>query len=420
MTQILSIISAIVLVFTLSATAQDVSIGERYSLESKTLNETREYLIHLPESYHHNPNISYPVLYLLDGDYNFRYVAGLLDQMSSISGQIPEMILVGIADKGTNKYRYNMRPVLELDPMNPKSGNATAFALFLKNELKAEIEKKFRTLPYSILTGHSVGGLFTVNTLLKSPSFFEAYIAISPALWINDKLIVQEADSILKSSLEMDKELYISLADETQMGVYDFVDVLDFHSPPKFKFKFEQYPKESHNSVGMVSIKDGLRYFFQDWEINREKFKTFENFKDVSMHYQKYQNKLGGETLIPELVIGNMMSAYTRENKMDEIAVMETEIADYFPSSLTSFYNVKALYQLAAEEMEMAQKTYEDNLKKYPESYKLNQGLSKVYLAQGKNEESKTYMQKAIDLAKKQNVSQWMLNILMAEQAGIK
>ena len=420
MTKKLNFISALVLMFTLSANAQNICIGERHALESKSLNETREYLIHLPESYHHNPNLNYPVLYLLDGDYNFRYVAGLLDQMSSISGQIPEMILVGIADKGTNTYRYNMRPVLELDPLNPQSGNATAFALYLKNELKDEIDKQYRTLPYNILIGHSVGGLFAINTMLKSPSFFEAYLAISPSLWINDKLIVEEADSILNSTLEMDKELFITLANETQMGVYDFVDVLDFHSPPKFKFKFERYADENHNSVGLVSISDGLRYFFDGWEINREKFRTFGSFNEISEHYQYYQKKIGGETLIPEIIIGNMMNAYTRENKMDEIGIMESEIAENFPSSLVSFYNVKALYQLAAGEREMAQKTYEDNLKKYPDSYKLNQGLSKVFLAQGKVEESKKYMEKSIDLAKKQNVSQWMLNILMEEQARME
>ena len=399
----------------LSTNAQSISIGTRGSLDSKILQESRDFLIHLPESYHQSTNINYPVVFLLDGDYNFRYVAGLLDQMSSISGQIPEMILVGIADKGTNSYQKNMSPVLEQNPLSPQSGNATAFALFLENELKPAIQNEYRTLDYNILIGHSMGGLFAINTLLKTPSFFDAYLAISPSLWFNDKLLVQEADSILRTSLELDKELYITLADETQMGVYDFLDVLEFSSPPKFSYSFKRYEDENHNSVGLLSIRDGLKNFFQGWEINKDKFRSFESFQDVSEHYQKYQHKIGGEVLIPEVLIGNMMSAYTREKKVDEIKLMETEISEFFPSSKTSFYNVKALYQLAAGEIDEAEKTYQNNLKEDPNSYKLNQGLSKVLMAKGQLEDAKKYKQKAIELATSQKVSQWLLNILQEE-----
>lgn len=406
---------SIFFLISLSLSAQDICIAERHSIESSVLNETREYLVHLPESYHQSDASSYPVLYLLDGDYNFRYVAGLLDQMSSISGQIPEMILVGIADKGSNSYQYNMKPVIELDPTNPQGGNATAFALFLKNELRAEIDKKYRTLPYNILTGHSIGGLFTINTLLKTPSFFEAYLAISPALWINNKLLITEADSIMKSYLALDKQLYITLADETQMGVYDFVDVLDYNSPPKFDYKFKQYENENHNSVGVVSIRDGLRYFFQGWEINRDKFKSFSSFADVSSHYQSYKEKVGGELLIPEVVIGNIMSAYTREMKMDEINLMEAEITTHFPASLANYQNIKGLYQMAAGEHDMALKTFEDAIKTNPNSYKLHQGLSKVYLGKQESNKAKELMEEAIELAKEQKTAQWMMNILLEE-----
>lgn len=56
---------------------QNITIGFRDTVFSKTLNQDRELSIYLPSSYHSSPNQKYPALYILDGDYNFQYVAGL-------------------------------------------------------------------------------------------------------------------------------------------------------------------------------------------------------------------------------------------------------------------------------------------------------------------------------------------------------
>ena len=81
----------------------------------------------LPESYYSNPNATYPVIYLLDGDYNTFAVSGMLDMLANKGQVIPDVILVGIADSGKAKYRSYMAPSFGKDT----SDLATNFANYL-------------------------------------------------------------------------------------------------------------------------------------------------------------------------------------------------------------------------------------------------------------------------------------------------
>ena len=81
----------------------------------------------LPESYYSNPNATYPVIYLLDGDYNTFAVSGMLDMLANKGQVIPDVILVGIADSGKAKYRSYMAPSFGKDTPDL----ATNFANYL-------------------------------------------------------------------------------------------------------------------------------------------------------------------------------------------------------------------------------------------------------------------------------------------------
>lgn len=52
---------------------------ERGSLFSNALDEERSYQIYLPESYHYSKKGNYPVVYMVDGDYNFYYQTGIVE-----------------------------------------------------------------------------------------------------------------------------------------------------------------------------------------------------------------------------------------------------------------------------------------------------------------------------------------------------
>ena len=80
-----------------------INIGERKMIASKVLQEERAFQVYLPASYFYSEKGSFPVIYIMDGDYNFHYETGLIELLSSISERIPEVIVVGISDNGSEK-----------------------------------------------------------------------------------------------------------------------------------------------------------------------------------------------------------------------------------------------------------------------------------------------------------------------------
>jgi len=202
----------------ISITGQDISIGKRNSLQSVILNESRPFSVYLPPSYFKNDIQKFPVLYILDGDYNFRYVTGLIELQSSIAQNIPEMIVIGISGKGSKEYRKNCKPNIKVKD----KGNADKLLLFMEKELIPYINNNYKTTDYKILSGHSVGGLFVVNAALTKPNLFNNYIAISPALWWENNAINSIANTFTKNS-QAKPQLYLSLANEKGMGVSSFL-----------------------------------------------------------------------------------------------------------------------------------------------------------------------------------------------------
>ncbi len=51
--------------------------------------------------------------------------------------------------------------------------------------------------------------------------------AISPSVWLNDHALTKKAKAIIEKSKHEQVSLYLSLADETRMGVYGFMHLLD-------------------------------------------------------------------------------------------------------------------------------------------------------------------------------------------------
>ncbi len=144
--------------------------------------------VSLPERYYDLDTTTYPVLYLLDGDYCFAMATDVLRYLN-YSGEVPEMILVAIAYdsvKMASEGGKNMR-VRDLTPSpaenRPGSGGAENFRRFVKEEVFPFIESNYRVAPGDrALWGHSLGGLFGLYVLFHSPEFFRRYIIVSPAL----------------------------------------------------------------------------------------------------------------------------------------------------------------------------------------------------------------------------------------------
>lgn len=74
------------------------------------------------------------------------------------------------------------------------SGGADAFLGFVLDELRPALEQAYGLDPQqATLTGSSLGGLFVCHALLARPGAFARYLAVSPALWWDERLLIERA-----------------------------------------------------------------------------------------------------------------------------------------------------------------------------------------------------------------------------------
>ena len=393
-----------------------IEIGSRLHITSEFLKEKREFQVYLPPTYNFSDKNNYPVVYLLDGDYNFHYVTGLIELMSNVSGKMPECIVVGIADKGSSKYRKNCTP----NQIEGKEGNAQNFMSFIAKELKPFINNKYRTADYNMIIGHSIGGLFVTNYHLEKPDDFDAFIAIDPALWLGEYEIISRADSIYKNKKSLSPLFYISSSNAPEMGINKYTSILEKHFPSNEKWSHFNFESENHNSVGLPTIKKSFEHIFKDWSISKKQFMSFEGANNIIDHYKELSDKYSLKTSIHPYFLGNIIYYYFNRDKKEDLLILENGIKEYFPGSLEEFYNQFALNCFEAKEYQKALEYYNKSITYNSLSFNAYDGIAKVYLAQGNYKSAILNNKKSIELATTCNARQWMMNQLIATSDRIK
>jgi predicted alpha/beta superfamily hydrolase len=235
------------------AASRPIVIGESLTLNSTVLGQVRRINVHLPAGYGAHPERSYPVLYLMDGgeQEDFPHIAGLA-QLGELSWTWREMIVVGI--EGIDR-RHDLTPPTT-DPKEradfPTHGGSAAYRRFLAEELKPWVAARYRTSGETALIGESLAGLFVVETFLKQPALFDAYIAASPSLWWNDQALARGAAADLARWPAGERRLYLTIGDEgstMQAGVDKVVAALKAAPPAGLTWRYDPMPDEQHSTI---------------------------------------------------------------------------------------------------------------------------------------------------------------------------
>ena len=324
-----------------------------HEINSKVVNEKRTILVNLPAGYERSGK-KFPVIYMLDGHTPQPGMMGGILAQQAWGQQIPEMILVSI--QNTNRS-YDMTPTV--DARGGRVGGAGKFLKFIETEVIPLVEKKYRTEPYRIFAGHSLGGLTVVYSFVSRPNLFNAYIAASPVLHYDKNYVIKEAEKLFKQKRIWNKTMFLALGDEPRYkeGWNKFQKLLKTAKPKGFEYEFKQFPEENHGSVVLRSYYWGLRKIYDGWMPKQNT-----TVAALEKHYKKLTKKYGYSILVPEETFNQIGYQFLRSGKtLNAINVFKKNIKNYPNSpnvydSLASAYEKSGSKKLAKENYEKAYK----------------------------------------------------------------
>lgn len=238
------------------------------SLYSGILDENRTLQILLPEGYESNASKTYDVIYVIDGERVTNVVSAIHD-MAAEWEEVPRCIIVGVNNKTIAGVKQRNRDLLPTHmDRAPLSGKANNFVKFFKQDLIPYINKKYPTTGRNTLFGHSHGGTFAIYSLLQEPKLFSAYITADPSLWWDDQYVIKLTDQKISPGTEMTFALFISgRAGEPYigMGTHAMDSVLKKRLPQQAMWKSVAYKDETHFSIMLKTVYDGLKFVYQEF-----------------------------------------------------------------------------------------------------------------------------------------------------------
>ncbi|SFE28347.1 alpha/beta hydrolase-fold protein [Spirosoma endophyticum] len=356
-----------------------VSIGSEHTLISRVLGEERHYFINLPASYQKDEfytDKKYPVLILLDADTNFRFASSMIQFMSAgETEQIPEMIVVAVVNTARTR-----------DMTTGLGGQKDSFLTFLESELLPQIDQQYRTLPYRVLVGHSLAGLFALNCFLQQRAF-QAYIAIDPTLTWGQNAVIKKATPILTSNQSVTSTLFLAQANNPfepgqhtglRGNAFDtFRALLIGNQSKHLAHQYMFYPQENHYSVPLQSFRDGLLFVFSGYEFPIQTFLDQGSMSIVS-HYKRFTERLGTVVLSPGKVINQMGHFLLQSQKQVDQALQLFKLNEaYYPHSVVTYNSLGEAYKLKGDK-QTAIRYYEKSLALDTSNEKANKALQKL------------------------------------------
>ena len=243
-----------------------IVIGQSYALPSAVLGATREINVWLPPGYAESGR-SYPVLYLLDGGttwQDFHHISGLA-QLGTVNGTTRDIILIGIASVDRRNELALPTENPELIARYPTHGQSDRFRRFIADEVQPFVESRFRTNGETALMGESLAGLFVVETFLKEPQMFDAWVAVSPSLWWDGGRLAQQSGAHLRNHSNDARTLILTMGDEgaeAQALMETLTANLREHALPGLTWTFQPRPAETHATIYHGAALDAFRRLY--------------------------------------------------------------------------------------------------------------------------------------------------------------
>lgn len=318
-------------------------------IDSEALGTTRELKIQLPRNYELNPDQSYPLIVVFDGDYLFEVVTGNVEY-NSYWRDMPDAIVVGInqANSRTEDTTLSVE-----DHLPYKSG--AKFYDFVESELIDFLEDKYRCSDFRIAIGHGETANYINYFFFQKSPVFNGFVALSPRLapFMQDNLI-------RKMSFEQKKEAklfyYLSTASldikRNKKQAVELDSKISTIENSSIFYEFDNFEGLSHYSLVPRSIPNALDNIFSVFQpIDRSEYETeILTLESSPVDYliEKYdtiEQLFGVEKQILINDFKAIAAAIEKKNQYNFYKDLGDLAREYHPDTVLGFYYLARFYE---------------------------------------------------------------------------
>jgi predicted alpha/beta superfamily hydrolase len=238
------------------------------SLKSSNTGRKYDIYVRLPAEYGQSQKKTYPVLYLLDGQWDFKLLDSIYGGLH-YDKFVPEMIIVGVTYSGTSPD-YEALRAKDYTPTSVMefagSGDGPKFLACFKEELIPLIEANYRAdASRRVLMGSSFGGLFTLYAMFTEPDLFSGYVAASPAVKYDRRMAFDLEAEYASTHQDLPVRLFIGAGELEALAqpVEEFVQVVSERGYEGLEMEALVIEGERHSSNKPEAFNRGLRFIFQ-------------------------------------------------------------------------------------------------------------------------------------------------------------
>lgn len=361
---------------------QPIVSGERHVLESQALDETRFADVYLPVSYDlSSTDRTYPVVFVLDGEFLGQTVAGLVAHLASVS-RMPEAIVVAVPNNTGQRLSLFPRFLDENGEEFGFGGKEAEYVRFFADELIPYLEDRFRMADFRILIGLSPTAAFTLHTFAQEPDLFQAHVALVAGttlgyFYSDEESLLDAMAKAARSDLERRRWLYVghaqsNLDDSPEIDYYRnrlHQRLLRFR---RLTLRTEILPGKAY-AIALPALISAFEMIFpaDDWDPDFRAFLDGEGDADARLgaHFQALSDRYGFEIepLDDRFFNVNSLRGLARllgraERDAEAIRVLERWVRLY-PNSPRAYFQLAAALQ-GAERLDPALETARAGLAK--------------------------------------------------------
>ncbi len=346
--------------------------AEKFSFDSKILTDDMDIsiAISLPHKYAERKQ-SYPVIFVLEGDYLFDITRATAKFMARRS-HMPESIVVGIY-AGEDEHRKRMAVKLH-------GGKPDMYVNFLKKELIPYVEKQYRANSHRSIIGLSPTNGVLFESFLNEPDLFKGYIALSTHLeWPPEKgkNMIDEVISRMNNTKLPKATLYMGRADDDLESnqyakkIFDEAQKkLAKTSSSNTKVVLDILENEEHYMMSLAGLRNGFQLIYPHGGLMYTKTLASSDkpAEILKKDYQEISSSYGFDVYpvedghVPNDHLLGLVDIFERKKEYSKALDILKLGINYYPNSANLYRRLALRYQFDGE-AERAKKHAETSLK---------------------------------------------------------